>query len=45
MKEKEKKSGWKMRDTKRIGGLATDNKMMFQLGEGLAGKFNLGGAG
>jgi len=45
LKEKEKKTGWKMRDTKRIGNMETNNNMMFKLGEGLAGKFNLGGAG
>lgn len=34
-----------MRDTKRIGNMETNNAMMFKLGEGMAGKFNLGGAG
>jgi len=45
LKEKDKKSNWRMQNNKRIGGMETNNAMMFKLGENIAGKFNLGSLG
>jgi len=45
LKEKDKKTNWRMQNNKRIGNMETNNPMMFKLGEGMASKFNLGGAG
>ena len=45
LKEKERRNNYKMQNKERIGGLNTNNRMMYQMGEGMLGKFNLGGAG
>jgi hypothetical protein len=43
LKEKDKKTNWRMQNNKRIGNMETNNAMQFKLGEAMAGKFNLGG--
>ena len=47
LKEKDKKTNWRMQNNKRIGNMETNNPVLFKMGEGMAGKFNLGlgGAG
>lgn len=44
MKEKEKKSNWRMTNNKRTGNME-NNPLMNRLGEGMANRFNLGGLG
>ena len=45
LKEKDKKTNWRMQNNKRIGNMETNNPLLYKLGEGMAGRLNLGGAG
>lgn len=45
LKEKDKKTNWRMQQSRKVGNMETNNPMQFKLGEAMASKFNLGGAG
>lgn len=45
LKESQKRNNWKMNNEKKVGGIATNNPVMFKVGEGVLGRLNLGGAG
>ena len=45
LKESTKRNNWRMNNKDRVGGLATNNAMMYKVGEGMLGRLNLGGAG
>lgn len=45
LKEQQKRNNWRMQNKERIGGVATNNPMLYKMGEGVLGRLNLGGAG
>jgi hypothetical protein len=45
LKEQQKRSNWRMQNKERVGGIATNNPLMYKVGEGMLGRLNLGGAG
>jgi chromosome segregation ATPase len=45
LKEQQKRNNWRMQNKERVGGIATNNPLMYKVGEGMLGRLNLGGAG
>jgi hypothetical protein len=45
LKEQQKRSNWRMSNKERVGGITTNNPLMYKVGEGMLGRLNLGGAG
>lgn len=45
LKEQQKRNNWRMNNKERVGGVTTNNPLLYKVGEGMLGRLNLGGAG
>lgn len=45
LKEQQKRNNWRMNNKEKVGGMTTNNPVMYKMGEGMLGRLNLGGAG
>jgi hypothetical protein len=45
LKEQQKRNNWRTQNKERVGGVTTNNPLLYKVGEGMLGRLNLGGAG
>jgi len=45
LKEAQKRNNWRTQNKERVGGVNTNNPVLYKMGEGVLGRLNLGGAG